>query len=74
MNAAEIIEQIRRLPEEDREKVKRFTQLDLEPGQLSGQELADLAEKMIQTGDSAEADRLEQEIIRGFYGDAGRDA
>ena len=74
MSAAEIIEQIRQLPEEEREKVKRFTQLNLEPGQLSGQELADLAEKMIRSKDPAEADRLEREIIRGFYGDAGSDA
>jgi len=74
MSAAEIIEQIRQLPEHEREKVKRFTQLNLEPGQLSGKELADLAKKMIETSDPAEADRLEKEIIRGFYGDAGPDA
>lgn len=71
MSAAEIIEQIRQLPEEEREKVKRFTQLNLEPGQLSGQELAVLAEKMLEAKDLVEADRLEKEIIRGFYGDAG---
>ena len=74
MSAAEIIEQIRQLPDQEREKVKRFTQLNLEPGQLSGKEIADLAQKMIETNDPAEADRLEKEIIRGFYGDAGPDA
>ena len=74
MSAAEIIEQIRQLPDQEREKVKRFTQLNLEPGQLSGKEIADLAQKMIETNDPAEADRLEKEIIRGFYGDVGPDA
>lgn len=74
MSAAEIIEEIRQLPEEEREKVKRFTQLNLEPGQLTGKELANLAQKMIETPDPAEADHLEKEIIRGFYGDAGPDA
>jgi hypothetical protein len=29
---------------------------------------------MIETSDPAEADRLEKEIIHGFYGDAGPDA
>jgi hypothetical protein len=74
MSAAEIIEQIRQLPEGEREKVKRFSQLKLEPGQLCGQELAALAKQMIEAKDPAEGDRLEKEIIRGFYGDAGADA
>ena len=74
MSAVEIIEQIRQLPEGEREKVKRYTQMNLEPGQLSGKELAELAERMIAAKDPAEADRLEKEIIRGFYGDAGPDA
>jgi len=74
MSAVEIIEQIRQLPEREREKVKRYTEMNLEPGQLTGKELADLAEKMIAARDPAEADRLEKEIIRGFYGDAGPDA
>jgi hypothetical protein len=74
MSAVEIIEQIRKLPEDEREKVKRYTQMNLEPGQLSGKDLATLAERMIAAKDPAEADRLEKEIIRGFYGDAGPDA
>ena len=74
MSAAEIIEQIRQLPEDEREKVKRFTQLNLEPGQLSGKELSALAQRMIDAKDTAEGDRLQKEIIRGFYGDAGPDA
>jgi hypothetical protein len=74
MSALEIIEQIQRLPEEEQEKVKRFARLDLEPGQLSGEQIGALARQMIETNDPKEADRLEQEIIRGFYGHAGPDA
>ncbi len=74
MSAAEIIEQIKQLPDEEREKVVRFTRLNLEPGQLSGDQLGALAKRMIETSDPKEADRIEQEIIRGFYGDAGPDA
>jgi hypothetical protein len=71
MSAVDIIEQIRRLPDDEQDKVKRFVQLNLEPGQLSGDELTALAEKMVETNDPAEAGRLKEEIIRGFYGDAG---
>ena len=36
--------------------------------QLTGKELGDLAKRMVETKDSAEADRLQEEIVRGFYG------
>lgn len=42
--------------------------LDAPPGQLTGEELAALGEKMISTKDPAEAKRLEEEMVRGFYG------
>jgi hypothetical protein len=74
MSALEIIEQIYRLPESEQEKVKRFARLNLEPGQLTGDQLGSLAQRMIDADDPKEADRLEQEIIRGFYGDAGPNA
>jgi hypothetical protein len=68
VSAAEIIEQIRRLPAEEREKVRNFVRLDLPPGQITGEEIAALGEKMISTKDPAEAKRLEDEMVRGFYG------
>jgi len=71
MSAVDIIEQIRRLPEDEREKVKRFVRENLEPGQLSGEELGELSRRMVEAKDPAEAERLKLEIIRGFYGDAG---
>ena len=64
MSAAEIIEQIKRLPAEEREKVRNFVRLDLPPGQLPGEELAALGEKMISTKDPAEAKRLEDELVQ----------
>jgi hypothetical protein len=74
MSAVEIIEQIQRLPEGEKEKVRRFARLNLEPGQLAGEQMRALAQQMIETADPKEADRLEQEIIRGFYGDDRPDA
>jgi hypothetical protein len=71
MSADEIIEEILRLPEAEKEKGKRFARLDLEPGQLTGEQLGALAKRMIEASDPNEADRLEREIIRGFYGHAG---
>ena len=35
---------------------------------LSPDELGELARQMVEAQDSAEADRLKEEIVRGFYG------
>ncbi len=69
MSAVEIIEQIRKLPAEEREKVRDFVRFDLAARQLTGEEIAALGQRMIATPDAAEAKRLEDEIVRGFYGD-----
>ena len=42
-----------------------FARLNLEPGQLSGEELTLLAKRMTEV-DPKETDRLEQEIFAGF--------
>jgi hypothetical protein len=68
MSAAEIIEEIKRLPPDEREKVRNFARTKLEPGQLSGAEIAALAQKMADATDPAEAKHLEDELVRGFYG------
>ena len=68
MTATQIIEEIRRLDPEQQLGVIRFAyQLDAER-QLTGDELAGLAERMVKTTDPAEQARLREEIIRGFYG------
>jgi hypothetical protein len=70
MSAAEIIQEIKRLPIEERQKVTEFARENLEEGQLSSQELGELTRQMVETKDAAEAARLKELIMRGFYGDA----
>ena len=66
MTAAEIIREIKRLPGEEQSKIFEFVRT--QNGRLSPEELGDLARRMQETKDGAEADRLQEEIIRGFYG------
>ncbi len=68
MTASQIIEEIKRLGPEEQVGVIRFAyQLDAER-QLTGDELSGLAERMVNTTDSAEQLRIREQIIRGFYG------
>ena len=68
MSAAEIIEQIKRLPPDEREKVCNFARERLDAGQLPADQIGVLVQKMIDAKDPAESRRLEDEIVRGFYG------
>jgi len=68
MTAVEIIEEIKRLPREERSRVIEFVRSD-EARQLSGEELGELARRMVEAKDPAEAERLKDKIVRGFYGD-----
>jgi hypothetical protein len=68
MTAGEIIEEIKRLPKDEQTKVLDFVQQVAEKRRLTPEELGDLANRMANTQDSAEADRLREKIIRGFYG------
>ena len=68
MTASQIIEEIKRLDPEQQLGVIRFSyQLDAER-QLTGDELASLAERMVNTTDPAEQATIRDQIIRGFYG------
>ena len=68
MTATQIIEEIKRLDPNEQLGVIRFAyQLDAER-KLTGKELSDLAERMVNTSDPAEKARVREEIIRGFYG------
>ncbi len=69
MTAIQIIEEIKRLP--SKEKAEVLTALlrsQTSKRQLSGDELVALADQMVATKDPEEADRLEKEILAGFYG------
>ena len=68
MTADQIIEEIKRLDPKDQVGVIRFAyQLDAERT-LTGGELSSLATRMTETDDPAEAARIRESIIRGFYG------
>jgi hypothetical protein len=68
LTAAEIIEEIKRLPSAEQFKVVEFARRVAEGRQLSPEELGELAKRMAEAEDPVEADRLQEEIVRGFYG------
>lgn len=68
MTAVEIIEEIKRLPRDEQDRVIAFARLVGESAQLSPEELGQLAQRMVEAKDPAEADRLQEEVVRGFYG------
>ena len=68
MTAVEIIKEIESLSPEEKAKVLGFLMQSQEKGRtLSPDELVALADKMV-AADFDTADRLEAEILRGFYG------
>lgn len=68
MTAVEIIEEIKRLPRDEQNRVFEFARHAVESRLLSPEELGQLAERMVEAKDPTDADRLQQEIVRGFYG------
>jgi hypothetical protein len=68
MTAVEIIEEIKRLPSAEQNRVIEFVQKTAESRQLSPDELGRLAKQMTEAKDGTEAARLQEEIVRGFYG------
>ena len=69
MGVADIVREIEQLPSEQKAEVLRAL-LRSRPGKakLSAEELVALAEQMVAAEDPTEADRLEAEILGGFYG------
>ncbi|HZR18137.1 MAG TPA: hypothetical protein VFE51_12660 [Verrucomicrobiae bacterium] len=70
MTTAEIIDEIKRLPKEEQTRVIEFARQLAESRRLTPEELGQLAKRMTEAKDPAEADRLQAEIQRGFYGGA----
>ena len=68
MTAAEIIDEIKRLPPAEQSRVIDFVRKAGEVRALTPDELGELAKEMAETKDPAEAERLQAEIVRGFYG------
>jgi hypothetical protein len=69
MTAAKVIEEIMHLPREEQSRVLEFALQLKNKRQLSGKELSALAQRMVDSDDPAEVERLKSEIARGFYGD-----
>ena len=68
VSAREIISEIQRLPPTEQAEVIQFAyRLDAER-MLSGKELGELAQRMINTTDPMEKVRIRGELTRGFYG------
>ena len=72
MTAVEIIEEIERLPRHEQNRVIEFARHAGERRPQSPEELGQLAKRMVEAQDPAEADRLQEEIARGFYGGQSR--
>ena len=69
MTAAKVIEEIMHLPREEQSRVLEFAFELARKRQLPGKELSALAQRMVDSDDPAEVERLKSEITRGFYGD-----
>lgn len=68
MTAVEIIEEIKRLPKAEQTRVIEFARHVAEERPLSAETLGELAQRMVEAREPAEAKRLQEEIVRGFYG------
>jgi predicted HTH domain antitoxin len=69
MTAAKVIEEILHLSREEQSRVLDFAVELKRKRQLSGTELSALAQRMVDSSDPVEVERLKLEITRGFYGD-----
>ena len=69
VTAAKVIDEILHLPPEEQSQVLQFTFELARQRQLSGKELTALAQRMVDSDDPVEVERLKSELTRGFYGD-----
>jgi len=68
MTAAAVIEEIKHLPRAEQSRVIEFALELARERQLSGDKLTSLAQRMVDSKDPAEIQKLREEIHRGFYG------
>jgi hypothetical protein len=69
MTATGVIEEIKHLPRAEQSRVIQFAFELARERQLPGKVLSELAQKMADSSDPAEVERLKAEIARGFYGE-----
>ena len=69
MTANGVIEEIKHLPRAEQSRVIQFAFELARARQLPGEKLSELAQRMVESDDPAEVERLKVEITRGFYGE-----
>ena len=69
MSVIEIIREIDALPPAELAEVVRHAKQREQQRPLSGAELTCIAERMVATEDPAQADRLQEALVRGFCGE-----
>jgi len=69
MDAAAIIDEIKHLPPAEQKQVVQFVQTLETRRPWSGEKLTEYEKKMVETNDPAEAQRLKEQIVAGFFGD-----
>jgi hypothetical protein len=69
MTANSVIEEIKQLTRDEQSRVIRFAFELARERQLSGDKLSGLAQRMADAEDPIEAQKLREEIHRGFYGE-----
>jgi len=69
MTATAVIEEIEQMPPEDQSRVIQYALELARRRQLTGKELGALAQRMVESNDPAELERLKSALTRGFYGD-----
>lgn len=69
MTATQLIREIDCLPPSELAEVVRHTRELDKRRPLSGAELTELAQRMVDATDPAEVERLKEAIVKGFYGE-----
>jgi hypothetical protein len=69
MTAAKVIEAMDDLPPQEQIRVIQHAFELARTRQLSGDELGELAQRMVESNDPAEIERLKSAMTRGFYGE-----
>ena len=69
MTATGVIEEIKHLPRAEQSRVIQFALALAREHQRPGKKLSELAQRMTDSDDPAEVDKLKAEITRGFYGE-----
>jgi hypothetical protein len=68
MTATKVIEEIKHLPPAEQSQVIQFDFELARTRQLLGKELSTLAQRMVDSDDPAEVEKLKTALARGFYG------